>query len=68
VVAAVLGVATYFALLRIAEAKCEVAVGGEVVPLDAQHPAELEAFEHLRSRIAAMGDAALSDRLEDLRQ
>jgi hypothetical protein len=38
------------------------------VPLDAQHPAELEAFEHLRSRIAAMGDAALSDRLEELRQ
>jgi hypothetical protein len=68
VVAAVLGVATYFALLRIAEAKCDAAVGGEVVPLDTQHAAELEAFEHLRSRIAAMGDAALSDRLEELRQ
>jgi hypothetical protein len=67
VVAAVLGVATYFALLRIAESKCETAVGGEAVPLDAQHRAEREAFENLRSRIAAMGDAALSDRLEDLR-
>ncbi|HEY8148397.1 MAG TPA: hypothetical protein VIK51_05785 [Vicinamibacteria bacterium] len=66
-VAAVLGVATYFALLRIAESKCETAVGGEAVPLDAQHRAEREAFENLRSRIAAMGDAALSDRLEDLR-
>ena len=66
-VAAVLGVATYFALLRIAEAKCETAVGGEVMPLDAQHRAEREAFENLRSRIGAMGDAALSDRLEDLR-
>ncbi len=43
-------------------------MGGEVVPLDTQHPAELESFERLRSRIAAMGDAALSDRLEDLRQ
>ena len=66
-VAAVLGVATYFALLRIAEAKCETAVGAEVMPLDAQHRAEREAFENLRSRIGAMGDAALSDRLEDLR-
>ena len=63
-VAAALGVATYFALLRIAEAKSETAVGGEVIPLDAQHPAEGEAFENLRSRIAGMGDAALSDRLE----
>jgi hypothetical protein len=68
VVAAFLGVATYFALLRIAEAKCEIAVGGEAVPLDAQHRAEREAFENLRSRIGAMGDAALSDRLEDLRR
>jgi hypothetical protein len=67
VVAAALGVATYFALLRIAEAKSEAAVGGEVVPLDAPHPAELEAFGNLRSRIAGMGDTALSDRLEDLR-
>jgi hypothetical protein len=68
VVAAVLGVATYFALLRIAESKCETAVGGEAVPLDAQHRAEREAFENLRSRIGAMGDAALADRLEDLRR
>src|SRR5260221_7563726 len=67
-VAAVRGVATYCPLLRIAEAKCDAAVGGEVVPLDARHPEERGAFEHLRSRIAAMGDAALSDRLEDLRQ
>ena len=67
-VAAALGVATYFALLRIAEAKSETAVGGEVIPLDAQHPAEREAFENLRSRIAGMGDAALSDRLEELRR
>src|SRR5260221_2744691 len=67
-VAAVRGVATYCPLLRIAEAKCDAAVGGEVVPLDARHPEEREAFEHLRSRIAAMGHAALSDRLQDLRQ
>ena len=34
--AAVLGLATYFAVLRIAEAKNESAVGGDVAPLDAR--------------------------------
>jgi hypothetical protein len=67
-VAAVLGVATYFALVRIAEAKSENAVGGDVAPLDARRGAELEAFEDLRSRIARMGDAALADRLDRLRK
>jgi hypothetical protein len=67
-VAAVLGIATYFALLRIAEAKCENAVGGEVAPLDAQRRDELAAFQDLRARIARMGDAALADRLERLRE
>jgi hypothetical protein len=43
-------------------------VGGEVKPLDAQRPAELEAFQRLRGRIARMGDAGLADRLERLRE
>ena len=68
VVAGILGLATYFALLRIAEAKCDAAVGGEVAPIEAPRREELEAFEDLRSRIAGMGDAALADRLERLRE
>jgi hypothetical protein len=68
VVAGVLGLATYFALLRIAEAKSENAVGGDVTPLDAQRRAEIEAFQSLRTRIARMGDAPLADRLERLRE
>jgi hypothetical protein len=67
IVAAALGIATYFALVRIAEAKCENAVGGEVAPLDAQRREELEAFQDLRARIARMGDVPLADRLERLR-
>jgi hypothetical protein len=67
IVAAALGIATYFALVRIAEAKCENAVGGEVAPLDAQRRPELEAFQGLRARIARMGDVPLADRLERLR-
>jgi hypothetical protein len=67
IVAAALAVATYFALLRIAQAKNETAVGGAVYALDAQHAPELEAFARLRSRIARLGDPALADRLEALR-
>jgi hypothetical protein len=67
VVAAVLGLATYFALVRIAEAKSESAVGGEVVPLDAHRRAELAAFEELRVHIVRLGDAVLAQRLERLR-
>ena len=65
---AALGVATYFALLRIAEAKCETAVGGSVAPIDARRREEFEAFQDLRARIARMGDPALADRLERLRE
>jgi hypothetical protein len=63
-----LGVATYFALVRIAEAKCDVAVGGSGIVLDRQHAAEIQAFEHLRSRLARMGAGALGERLERLRE
>ena len=67
-VAAVLAGATYFALVRIAEAKCDSAVGGGGFTIDRKHPSELEAFERLRSRLARMGASALGDRLEALRQ
>jgi hypothetical protein len=39
-----------------------------VAPIEAPRREELEAFEDLRSRIAGMGDAALADRLERLRE
>ena len=67
IVAVVLGAATYFALLRIAEAKSDAAVGGGGFALDAQHRDELEAFQRLRSRLGRMGQGALADRLESLR-
>lgn len=67
IVAAALGAATYVSLLRIAEAKNEAAVGGDVYALDARHPAELQAFARLRTQIGRMGDAPLADRLETLR-
>jgi hypothetical protein len=68
IVAAALGVATYFGILRIAEAKSETAVGGGVAPLDARRREELEAFQELRGRMTQMGDPALADRLERLRE
>jgi hypothetical protein len=63
-----LGAATYFALVRIAEAKSDAAVGGGGIAVDRQHPVEMEAFERLRSRLARMGAGALGDRLERLRE
>jgi hypothetical protein len=53
--------------VRIAEAKSENAVGGEVAPLDGRRSADLEAFQELRARIVRLGDAALAERLERLR-
>jgi hypothetical protein len=66
-VAVVLGVATYFALVRIADTKSDAAVGGGGFALDARHREELEAFQRLRSRLGRMGEGALGDRLETLR-
>lgn len=68
IVAAALGAATYFSLLRIAEGKNGAAVGGEVIALDHRHRPELEAFSTLRSQIATMGDPDFSGRLEGLRE
>lgn len=58
---------TYVALLRLAEAKNETAVGGGVFPLDERRREEQEAFERLRVRLAAFGEHAFADRLEQLR-
>jgi hypothetical protein len=66
--AAVLVAATYFAVLRVGEAKNEAAVGSGVFPLVEGHRAELLAFGELRAQLERMGEQALSNRLGELRQ
>ena len=66
-VAVVLVAATYFALVRIADAKSDAAVGGGGFALDEGHRRELEAFQRLRFHLGGMGEGALADRLESLR-
>jgi hypothetical protein len=66
--AAVLLGATYFAVLRILEAKNEATVGSGVFPLVEGHRAELLAFGEVRAQLERMGGQALSSRLEELRQ
>jgi len=65
--AAFLAGTTYFALLRIAEAKNETAVGGRVHRLDGAYFDELEAYAAVRGRLEALGERAFSDRLGRLR-
>ncbi len=67
VLAAVLGTAAWFAVLRVAETKNEAAVGGGAYALDGRHPADREAFGRLLSQLSKMGDPDLADRLEALR-
>ena len=66
-VAALLAVATYFALVHIAEGKSEAAVGGGAFRPDEHHREEAEAFERLRAELLRMGDPGLADRLDRLR-
>jgi hypothetical protein len=54
--AVVLLAATYYGVLRIAEAKC-----------DESRREDLEAFRRLRAQLVTFGQASLSDRLENLR-
>ena len=68
VAAVVLAAATYGVLLRIAEAKVETSVGGGGFPLEDTRPDELAAFQRLRASLAEIGEPALADRLERLRQ
>jgi hypothetical protein len=60
--------ATYAGVHRIAEAKNETTVGGAVFRLDDARPAETAAFQAVLAQVARMGDAALAQRLEALRQ
>jgi len=66
--AAVLAAATYYGVLRIAEAKCDAAVGSLATPIDESRPEDLAAFQGLRRQLAALGQARFGDRLEELRQ
>lgn len=66
--AVVLVAATYFGVLRIAEAKCDAAVGSLGVLLDEHRPDELAAFQRLQRQLLTLGQEDLSTRLEALRQ
>jgi hypothetical protein len=66
--AAVLAATTYFGVLRIAEAKCDEAVGSLATPIDETRREDFEAFQRLRVQLENLGEKAFSDRLEDLRR
>lgn len=66
--AVVLVAATYYGVLRIAEAKCDAAVGSLGVLLDENRPDDLAAFRRLQSQLGRFGQSTLADRLEQLRQ
>jgi hypothetical protein len=65
--AVILVVATYFGVLRIAEAKCDEAVGSLGLALDGSHPDDLASFRNLQTQLTAMGQKGLAERLDDLR-
>ena len=65
--AAVLAAATWYGVLRIAEAKCDETVGSLATPIDESRREDLEAFQRLRGQLTTLGQTAFSDRLEDLR-
>jgi hypothetical protein len=62
-----LALATGYGILRIAEAKCDAAVGARGIRLDESRPEDLAAFQRMRSQLAAFGQGAFADRLEALR-
>lgn len=63
-----LAAATYFGVLRIAEAKCDAAVGARGLPLDESRPDDLAAFRRLHQQLALMGQTEFAGRLESLRR
>lgn len=65
--AVVLAIATYFGVLRIAEAKSDAAVGSRGLMLDENQPADLAAFRRFQAQLVVMGQEVLADRLEELR-
>jgi hypothetical protein len=66
--AVVLCAATWFCLLRIAEAKNERSVGSAAYSLAAGHSQEREAFDDLRGRLEGLGQQGFSARLDELRR
>ncbi len=67
-VALLLAGTTWAGIHRIAEAKSEAAAGGGVFRLAESRGREMEAFAGVRSDLAQLGQAALADRLEALRE
>jgi len=65
--AAILATATYYGLLRIAEAKCDAAVGSLGTPIDESRPEDLAAFRKLQQQLIIFGQGPLAARLEELR-
>lgn len=65
--AVALAIATYFGVMRIAEAKCDAAVGSRGLILDESHPADLAAFRRFEAQLVVMGQGSLAERLETLR-
>jgi len=65
--AVTLVVATYFGVVRIAEAKCDAAVGSRGLPLDESRPDDLAAFRRLQQQLTLMGQTGFAERLESLR-
>lgn len=66
--AVALAIATYYGVVKIAEAKCDAAVGSRGVLLDEKQPEDLAALMRLEARLDAMGQGSLVERLEDLRR
>jgi hypothetical protein len=62
-----LAAVTYFGVLRIAEAKCDAAVGSRGERIDADHPEALAALMRLETQLQVMGQAGLVSRIEQLR-
>ena len=65
--AVTLAVATYYGVLRIAEAKCDQAVGSLGLRIDESHPEELAALKLLQDELVRLGQVTLAERLEALR-
>lgn len=61
-------VATYFGVMRIAEAKCDAAVGSRGLPLDESRPDDLAAFRRLQQQLTMMGQTDFANRLDSLRR
>src|SRR5688572_24670420 len=64
--ATVLGIATWFGILRIAEAKNEAAVGSATYAVDERHHEDFAAFTQVLTDLRAMNQDPLAARLDEL--